>query len=263
MAARNAADTIGPSVESVLNQDYPGRVELIVVDDASSDSTASIVSAYEGVLLVRNQAQQGRSLSRNRGLQHVDTDLVAIQDADDISRPERLKETVPLIAGTDNRIVGGQVLWVDEGKGHFQGGMWPTSSEETGVLLKLGRMPLAHPTMILPTKLIREAKGYDARFPVAEDLDLLLRLKKAFPRLEIVNSASPVATYRRARIDPLKYLTHSAYWRAQVMGVHHPLCEKPAPFEWFYTSLEGYLRQRARLVKKVLVNNEGQAPWAR
>lgn len=249
IAARDAAATIRCSVESVLKQDYLGRFEVVVVDDASTDATPEIVSEYPAVKLLRNNQNLGRSLSRNLALGVVDTALVAIQDADDYSEPNRLSNTVPLMGGSDKTIVGGQLAWVDMGSGAFEGGTWPTGKEETMNLLVKGRMPVAHPTMIIATNMMRSVDGYNPRYPVGEDLDLLLRLKKKYPDLVIVNSTEKVAQYNRSKSDRLSYIGAAAFWRQQVMNSNVPVCERQAHLSWVKNAISGYVRQRARAVK--------------
>ncbi|UTT68796.1 glycosyltransferase family 2 protein [Arthrobacter sp. DNA4] len=248
MAARDAASTIKASIDSILAQDYDGEVQLIVVDDASTDSTRCIVSEYPGVFLLVNEKQLGRSLSRNAALAHVRTDLVAIQDADDISRPHRLTLTVPLMRDKDRSIAGGQVEWTDPVRGSYQGGYWPTHADQTAKLLSQGRMPLAHPTMVLPTALMRSVGGYNHRYPVGEDLDLLLRIKRSFPDVEIRNSSASVSEYRRSQIDGLSYLVRSAFWRRQVLASSGGKSMTGHRFTWLAEPLRGFVRQRLKFV---------------
>lgn len=249
MAARNAASTVRGSLESILQQKYPGRVEVVVVDDASDDATPDIVAEYSNVVLLRNSQQQGRSVSRNRALEIVETTLVAVQDADDYSEPSRLSDTAALFRSESRTIVGGQVAWTDPMLGTFEGGSWPTAETETMSLLVQGRMPLAHPTMVLPLKLMQAVNGYNPRFPVGEDLDLLLRIKRAVPDVSILNSSQVVVQYHRAKMDKLAYVCKSAYWRQQIMNDHTPACPHQAPLSWVRNSVAGYVRQRARAAK--------------
>ncbi|MDP9889820.1 glycosyltransferase family 2 protein [Pseudarthrobacter enclensis] len=252
MAARNAAKTIKRSMDSVICQDYDGDVRLIVVDDASTDDTYGIVAGYPDVLLLSNESRLGRSRSRNRALQQVTTELVAIQDADDYSLPHRLSETVGLLGRNASRIAGGQVEWMDPSGQVFQGACWPQAPADTKGLLLRGHMPIAHPTMIAPLKLMLAVGGYDPAYPVGEDLDLLLRIMHRFPELEFVNAQSTISGYRRRQLDSYGYLLRAAYWRARVIHANSDRTLDKTSVPWFSEATLGYVRQRAKRVKNVL-----------
>lgn len=254
MAARNAATTIRAAMESVLAQDYQGAVRLIVVDDASTDATSQIVSQYPQALLIRNEKQLGRSLSRNKALSHVDTDLIAIQDADDVSLPLRLADTVGLVGSSKRTVAGGQVSWIDPKKGSFPGGTWPADKGAASRLLAEGRMPLAHPTMIAPAEIMRSVGGYSQDYPVGEDLDLLIRIRRLYPDATFVNTPSTVCEYRRSEIDTLRYLVRSAYWRQKILAAHSYGSGLAANHIWMAESGKGYVRQRVKLARNVLRN---------
>ncbi len=97
LPTRNRASTLGAAIDSILQQTYT-NVELIVVDDASSDATAAVVAscarADGRVKPIRLTANRGTYWARNVGLQHATGDLVTIQDDDDVSLAHRLELTV-------------------------------------------------------------------------------------------------------------------------------------------------------------------------
>jgi len=97
LPTRNRASTLGAAIDSVLQQSYT-NLELIVVDDASSDSTAAVVAACawaDGrIKPIRLSTNRGTYWARNIGLQHATGDLVTIQDDDDLSLAHRLEVTV-------------------------------------------------------------------------------------------------------------------------------------------------------------------------
>jgi hypothetical protein len=97
LPTRDRASTLKAAIDSVLQQTYT-NLELIVVDDASSDSTAAVVAscarADGRVKPIRLTTNRGTYWARNVGLQHATGDLVTIQDDDDLSLAHRLELTV-------------------------------------------------------------------------------------------------------------------------------------------------------------------------
>lgn len=96
--AYNAADTIERALSSVYAQTYENIIEVIVVDDGSSDETADVVrSDYPDVMLIQ-QANAGPASSRNTGLARASGDYVAFLDADDEWLPAKVAEQVLVVS---------------------------------------------------------------------------------------------------------------------------------------------------------------------
>ena len=91
MPAYNSAAFIPDAVESIRRQAYP-RLELIIVDDGSTDSTADVAKSLTG-LDVRYvyQPNGGPARARNHGLRLARGDVIALLDADDLWPPDRLR----------------------------------------------------------------------------------------------------------------------------------------------------------------------------
>ena len=88
----NQARFLGEAIDSVLRQTCP-PVEVIVVDDGSTDDTASVAHSYAEVQYVR-QPNDGAPSARNRGLRSSQGDLVLFLDADDRLLPDALAQGV-------------------------------------------------------------------------------------------------------------------------------------------------------------------------
>lgn len=99
MPAYNAARFIERSIRSALEQTVRD-VELIVLDDGSSDDTCSIVEAIaredDRVCLVRNERNMGVARTRNAGFDRCRGKYVALLDSDDIWYPTKLEEQIRL-----------------------------------------------------------------------------------------------------------------------------------------------------------------------
>lgn len=91
--AYNAELYLAEAIESVLAQKYR-NIELIVIDDGSTDSTASIAKKFgDSVHLIR-QTNQGLSGARNTGIRNAQGEIIALLDADDLWEPTFLDEMV-------------------------------------------------------------------------------------------------------------------------------------------------------------------------
>jgi len=106
MPAHNAGSSIGSSLRSVLGQTHRA-LDIIVVDDGSTDNTAAIVSAIAGadhrVRLLR-QANTGVAAARNAGIRAAEADLVAFIDADDLWHPVKIEKQLALLREAGERV---------------------------------------------------------------------------------------------------------------------------------------------------------------
>jgi glycosyltransferase involved in cell wall biosynthesis len=96
LPVHNRPQWVGRAVESVLAQDYP-HVELIVIDDGSTDGTPAAIEQLGARLVHLRQARRGPYAARNHGLSHAQGDLIAFIDSDDQWYPDRLLRQLPLL----------------------------------------------------------------------------------------------------------------------------------------------------------------------
>ena len=88
---------IRETIESVFLQDYPtDRVELIIVDDGSTDNTKEIVQEYAGRVTYLYEEHRGVAAARNKGMSLANGEIITFLDADDVwvsGRTRRVAET--------------------------------------------------------------------------------------------------------------------------------------------------------------------------
>lgn len=108
----NYAPFLRQAIESVLGQGYP-NVEVLVVDDGSTDGSDEIAREYGDRIRFFQQANQGVSAARNRGIQESRGSLVAFLDADDWWHPEKLERQVPCFGDPAVGMVYSSIRYVD------------------------------------------------------------------------------------------------------------------------------------------------------
>jgi glycosyltransferase involved in cell wall biosynthesis len=107
----NGAATIGACLDSLLAIDYPSpRLELIVVDNASTDDTARILERYAREVRIVREETRGSAAARNAGIREATGDLIALTDADCVVDRNWLQHLVDPLNDPRVGIVGGRIL---------------------------------------------------------------------------------------------------------------------------------------------------------
>ncbi len=120
MAVRNGEPHLGAAIESVLAQSV-ADFEFLIVDDASTDGTPDILSAFQRrdprIVLLRNDERLGPYPSANRGLRVARGDVIARHDADDLSPPDRFAIQLDALRSTSGvALVTGAIEPFDDGR---------------------------------------------------------------------------------------------------------------------------------------------------
>src|SRR3954451_4607612 len=175
IGAYNNADTLPRAIESILSQTLDD-LELIVVDDGSSEDTPVLVRAIDDPRVRSLPLEHvGISRSLNEGLREAGAPFVAIQDADDYSEPTRLERQLELMEADPQVAVVGSRMREEDAAGRP---LRPRTSFAPGdvgaVLLRFN--PIPNSCALMRRELVLEAGGYDARYRYAMDYDLWLRL---------------------------------------------------------------------------------------
>src|SRR3954451_17333719 len=128
MAAYEAERFLAEAIESALDQDYPADlVEVLVVDDGSTDATGAIAAHYAaetGRVHVLRQDNAGNVAATNAAFAWAEGDVVALLDADDAWRPGRIARAVELLAARPEvGLVYGNMTVIDE-DGEVLQGSW-------------------------------------------------------------------------------------------------------------------------------------------
>jgi glycosyltransferase involved in cell wall biosynthesis len=105
---------LSDAIDSVLAQTYHGQIEIIVVDDESTDDTPAIASKYGESISYHRISHAGKSKAANYGLKKASGDFIAFLDADDVWEPEKLDKQIKVF--NENPHVGvvyARRSWID------------------------------------------------------------------------------------------------------------------------------------------------------
>ncbi len=108
--AYNEEKTIGKCLESILNQDYKGKTEIIVVNDGSSDRTAEIISKYP-VKFIDLKVNEGKANALNRAIEDAKGDILVFTDSDSYMSANAVSSLVGCLnENRDAQMVAGDVF---------------------------------------------------------------------------------------------------------------------------------------------------------
>lgn len=213
MPVYNAGHALRPAVASVLGQTMPD-FELIIVDDASTDGSTAFLDEYEDarIRVVRNDANRGPAVSRNRAIQNARAPYVAIADGDDLSAPMRLAAQVRFLdANSDVDLVAGAC---ERFTGHGQSlGVSTPLTSHIGITMALRYgSSLTHSSVTMKRDAALSVGGYRTEWDGVEDFEIYTRLALAGSRLSSLSDV--VVAYRVAESG----LTHSFPGRATALA---------------------------------------------
>ena len=171
---------IKEAIDSVLSQHF-GKIELIVVDDGSTDNTMDILDAYARDIIVLRQDNRGASAARNAGISCASGQLIAFLDSDDLWLPEKVSSQVDFFHSNPAALIcQTEELWIRNGKR-----VNPKKRHQkfSGMIFK-HCLPLCivSPSAVMMRKRLFDKTGmFDESLPACEDYDLWLRISRKYP----------------------------------------------------------------------------------
>jgi glycosyltransferase involved in cell wall biosynthesis len=177
MPVFNAGAYLRASIESVLAQTF-GAFELIVVDDASSDGSSDVLASYRDrrLRVIRHERNLGLTATLNRGLRESGSDLIARQDADDVSTPTRLARQVEFLdRHPDVALVGTQAHLIDAGGRPFARAERGREHQTLRWELLFDN-PFLHTSVVFRRDALEALGGFDETFSYCQDYDAWSRL---------------------------------------------------------------------------------------
>lgn len=233
---RDGASYVTEAIASILAQTY-APLECIVVDDGSTDGTASVLRDFGDRITYVSTPPRGVAAARNRGASVARGEFLAFLDADDTWEPTKVARQMALFARRpDLGLAYCGVRLVDARGEHLRVVAAPEPGQVLrNILLQRGPGPALAQTGVIPRAVFAAIGGFDERLPRSEDSDLAWRIAV---RYELAAVSDALATYR---IRPgQRHLDISSYERAVEMILRTAFSSGLLPAD-----LEG-LERRAR-----------------
>jgi glycosyltransferase involved in cell wall biosynthesis len=203
----NRAHLVTDAVDSILGQTYP-EVEIIVVDDGSTDDTLARLARYGSRIRVISQKNAGPAAARNRGIAAATGEFVAFLDSDDLWLPEKLERQVRMleragrsvpccVSNITMRFHKGERSSFDIAALHpdFEEGIWTNVDEVLAT-----RFLLFNQAVLVRREVLEKVGGFDETLWLLEDYEIALRLSLEGPWAYI---REPLVIWRESRSGSL------------------------------------------------------------
>ena len=160
----NHAPYLRECLDSVLSQDYP-KIELVVVDDGSSDGSLDILRSYGPGITLLQQHGGRQARARNLGVAAAKGSLLAFLDSDDRYLPGRISAAVAALRASPNvDVVWGDYRLVDPAGGVIAQPRWAPAHADFRRELIAGN-PICNATVTLRRSVLAGIGGFDERVP--------------------------------------------------------------------------------------------------
>lgn len=175
----NRAYILPKAIESVINQTYP-RIELLVVDDGSTDNTPYIVPKYK-LKYIRLPKNFGPSFARNIGIEQAKGELIAFLDSDDVFVKKKIKKQVDFLEKHPQyQIVQSDEIWY-KGTRRINPKKYHEKASKYFLDRAVKLCVVSMSTVLMKREIFKKIGLFDIDFPVCEDYEFWLRVALFYP----------------------------------------------------------------------------------
>ncbi|MBD3184760.1 glycosyltransferase [Candidatus Poribacteria bacterium] len=180
------------TIESVLNQTY-SDVELIVVNDGSTDNTEEVIESYRDKIRYIYKQNGGPGSAVNRGIEESTGEYIARVDDDDLFMPEKVEIQVGVFQeNPDVGLVASGHHIIDTEGNILHTKSVPDFSKHGGLITMLRHCIFSQPTVMVRKECYDKVGLYKNTY--AQDYDMWIRIARCYPMKAI---DKPLAMYRR------------------------------------------------------------------
>jgi glycosyltransferase involved in cell wall biosynthesis len=171
--AYNSADTIGATLQSVANQDYP-NIEHIIIDGLSKDNTVAIAKQYPHIVKIVSEQDYGLYDAMNKGIRHATGDIIGIINSDDFFNSNTVvSEVVAKMEAENTDTLYADLVYVHRVNTKKVLRSWRTGNFKAFKFL-FGWMP-PHPTFFVRRHIYEKYGTFNTDLKYSADYDLILR----------------------------------------------------------------------------------------
>jgi glycosyltransferase involved in cell wall biosynthesis len=198
--AYNYAKFLPDAIDSALNQNY-GDIEIIVVDDGSTDDTPAVCARYGDRIRYIRKVNGGLPAARNTGIQAATKPFIGFLDADDIWAPKFLQQVMGQFHSTGDEygLVAAQATYVDElGKEFVLKELtWQVHGRfsHRDILVKTRFSPSG---VVARKKALLDAGCFDESLRSSEDRDMWIRIGAKYPIFLLADKLILVRRHRHS-----------------------------------------------------------------
>lgn len=172
----NRSNVVTRAIDSILCQSY-SNIEIIVVDDGSTDNTETALEKYSGKITYVKQDNAGASSARNHGIEVSNGEYIAFLDSDDQWGCEKLSLQYEFIKNNNVALVSTLAYTYDENNSLKKSTTKSIAKKSIKTFEDVFQHPyLGTPTVLVKKDVLVEAGGFDESLRTAEDIDLFLRI---------------------------------------------------------------------------------------
>jgi glycosyltransferase involved in cell wall biosynthesis len=175
----NRVAMLQEALQSVLAQDFKGAVEIIVIDDNSSDETCKVVSQkYPEVKLICLNQNQGAGAARNQGLQIAQGQYLAFLDSDDLWEKGYLREQISALEGKSQFFSVSDIFtWETATNKKYIHQMKPNLRKYTSPLhhMMVGNFIHIASSVVFPHQVLQDVGLFDKKIRYGQDADFYVR----------------------------------------------------------------------------------------
>jgi len=236
----NRAGWLGGAIQSVLDQAGSHKLEVIVIDDGSTDDTGSVVKAFGSKVKYIKIEHSGKpAVARNEALAVAQGRLVAFLDSDDKWLPDKLNNQVPLFDDPEVILTYGNALVMKSDGELTKKKYIPTEELAGGESFKSLLLSNVLPTVTVMARrqALEELGGFNEADGLAavEDYELWLRVANTYPK-GIKSLNKTLAHYRQhdknisqaTQVTALRRIieVYNQLWRGDLSSKNRPLLEQ-------------------------------------
>jgi len=174
----NCSGFLAESIRSVLAQTF-GSLEVVVVDDGSTDDTAEVVAGFESRVRYVHQNNSGTAAARNTGIRNARADVIAFLDHDDLWLPGKLEQQMPVLT-SDTAI--GMVFCGRQFFNTYTGEITSIhpAEAELGVHDFLAHDTIALQSAIVPRSVFERVGLFDETLLGTDDWEMCIRIAERY-----------------------------------------------------------------------------------